>query len=615
MLIQLKRILTLSAICLAFAAPVLAQDSLPAARVVLPWEDFRALYDKGMAPKDKPEPAPRDAVISKAVYTGRVDGESVIFQTRLTVDVLGDKRWVALRLLPTTVALKSAKLGGADASVYLDGGWYTLVTSKKGTITVDLEFAATVWDTSGSQGFAFGLAQSGGTEVAITVPGNDALAVTVAGSQQVVQDQTATSRVIRALLPATGNLSVTWQRKGAEAAAEATVARVYAEHQALIGMAEGLMQCRSLVQYSILHAGVSNLSVSVPEGVTVVDVKGQGIRDWSLSKVGGRNQIDVQLNFEAKGSYTLTVDYETPMPEGSGKVSVPELRVNNVERVKGWVGIDARSSLEIKPLELTGVVTVDVRDLPASILGQTDWPVLFGFKYNKSEYGIPLQVQTHAPVDLLVTLIDQVSATSVITPDGRRMTSVTYAMRNNQAQFLRLKLPDGATPWSTFVAGRSVKPGRAEDGRVLIPLTRSQTSGGELAQFSVELVYVEDGTAPAPGGKAHFAATLPTADVPATGVAWTVYVPRNATIKKKSIDGTLRQVDYFTPIPVPGQVGGRPAQVVQNQANAQYEGEAMAAGVEPVRVSLPLDGTPIYFEKLLVLGDPLEVGFDWQAGK
>ena len=612
---KFKRILALVGLCLSFAAPVYAQDTMPAARVVLPWEDFRELYEKGMAPKDKPEPAPRDAVISKAVYTGKVSDDSVLMQGKLTVDVLGDKRWVAIRLLPTTVALKSARLGGADASVYLDGGWYTLVTNKKGTITVDLEFAATVWDSSGSQGFAFALAPSGGTEVAVTVPGSDALDVKVAGSQQVVQDQTATSRVIHALLPATGNLSVSWQRKSAESAAEATVARVYAEHQALIGLAEGLMQCRSLVQYSILHAGVKKLSVSVPDGVTVVDVSGQGIRDWSLSKVGGRNQIDVELNFEAKGAYTLTVDYEAPLSEGSGQVSVPDLRVNNVERVKGWVGIDARSSVEIKPGSLSGVVPVDVRDLPASILGATDWPVLFGFKYNKADYAIPLQVQAHAPVDLLVTLIDQVSATSVITPDGRRMTSVTYAMRNNQAQFLKLALPAGATPWSTFVAGRSVKPGRADDGRVLIPLTRSKTSGGELAQFSVELVYVEDGVAPEPGGKAHFEAQLPSADVPATGVAWTVYVPRNATLKKKSIEGSMRQVDYFTPIPVPGQVGGQPAQLVNQQANAQYEGEATSAGVEPVRVSLPLDGTPTYFEKLLVMGDPLTVEFDWQAGK
>lgn len=603
------------ALALAFALPLpaLAQDSLPSARVVLPWDDFQRLYERGMAPKDKPEPAPQDVVISRAVYQGRVDGESVVFQARVSVDVLKDKGWIAVRLLPTTVALRQARIGNQDASIYLENGWYTLVTDRRGTINVDLEFAATVWDSSGQQGFAFGLAPSGGTEVAITVPSQDALNVAVANAQQVRQESSAAGRVIKALLPATGNLSVSWQRLAAETAEAALAARVYAEHQALVGVAEGLMSVRSTIQYSILHAGVEKLSVSVPETATILDVRGQGIRDWSVSKKEGRANIDVALNFEAKGAYTLIVDYETRLPEGSGQVTVPELRVNGVERVKGWVGIDARSSLELKPGEGAGVVPVDVRDLPAAILGQTDWPVLFGFKYNKPEYTIPLGIQAHEGVDLLVTLIDQTSATTVLTPDGRRMTQVVYAMRNNQAQFLRLKLPDGAVPWSTFVAGNSVKPGRAEDGRVLIPLMRSQTSGGELAQFSVELVYVEDGAAPDAGGKGKFAATLPQADVPSTGVAWTVYLPREATLKEKSVDGSLRRVDYFTPIPVPGQLGGRPAQVVQAQANAQYDGEAMAQGVQPVRVTLPLDGQPVLFEKLLVLGEPLDVRFDWKA--
>lgn len=596
------------------AAPAYAQE-LPAARVVLPWEDFQELYERGMAPKDKPEAAPQDAVLSRAVYGGRVDGESALLSARLTLDVLKSEGWVAVRLLPTTVALRSAKLGNADAPIYLDEGWYTLVTNRRGTLTLDLEFAATVWDSSGQQGFAFALPPSGGTEVSLSLPGKDALEVKVDGAQQLTEEARGDSRLLRALLPPTGNLSVSWQRKGAEAAAEQAVARVYAEHHALIGVSEGLLQCRSVVNYSILHAGVDELSVSLPEGATVVDVRGQGLRDWGVEKKGGRQLIKVDLNFEAKGAYALAVDYEAPLPEGSGSVTVPDLEVAGVERVKGYVGIDARSSLEIAPGAVQGVTPLDVRELPTAILGQTDWPILYGFKYNKADYSIPLNVRAHQGVDLLVTLIDQTSATTVLTPDGRRMTRVIYAMRNNQAQFLRLSMPEGAIPWSTFVGGRSVKPGRAEDGRMLIPLTRSQTSGGELAQFAVELVYVEEGPATVPGGKTELDAKLPRADVPSTGVAWTVYVPRGGSVKESSIDGTLRRVDYFTAIPVPGQSGGAPAELVMQQANAQFEGEAMAQGVQPVRVSLPLDGTPLYFEKLLVLDEPLELGFQWKAPK
>jgi hypothetical protein len=52
---------------------------------------------------------------------------------------------------------------------------------------------------------------------------------------------------------------------------------------------------------------------------------------------------------------------------------------------------------------------------------------------------------------------------------------------------------------------------------------------------------------------------------------------------------------------------------VQMQAAQTFSGEATAAGVQPVKVSLPIDGYPTYFEKLLVLDEPLEVSFDYKG--
>ena len=140
---------------------------------------------------------------------------------------------------------------------------------------------------------------------------------------------------------------VTWQRAAEEAtqddpAAVAEAPRVYAEHQVLVGVAEGLMQCTSAVHYSILHAGIASLSVDLPTDVTVLDVKGNGLRDWSVEQVGERAVVTAELNYEAKGSYSLYLNYEKQLPEGSVSVTVPDLQVRDVERVKGWVGIDAR---------------------------------------------------------------------------------------------------------------------------------------------------------------------------------------------------------------------------------------------------------------------------------
>ena len=605
--------LLLSALLAAgLATPALAQD-IPDARVVIPWKDFQILYERGQAPDKPPESAPRDFTISRVQYTGEVIDEAAVFTAVFQIEVLKTEGWTAIPLLPTNVALRQARIGRAEAPVYLDDGFYRLITDRSGPLTVELEFAVATFSSSGQQGFSFQMARSGATEVALRVPSENLLEFEVAGAQRTTTTEQGGSRTLKALLPPTGNLSVSWQRAAVEEDNDPVLLepRIYAEHQALVGVAEGLLQCSSTVYYSILQSGVEQLTLDLPEDVTVLDIKGKGIRDWSVRSQRGRSLITVDLNFEAIGAYTLELDYERPLAEGSDEVSVPTLRLPGVERVKGWVGIDARSNLEIDAGAVTDARVVDVRELPAGILGQTDWPVLLGFKYRKSSYAIPLLIQQHEEVDMLVTIIDRAEATTVLTPDGRRMTEVTWSVRNNRAQFLRLDLPDGAIPWSTFVGGRSVKPARAEDGRVMVPLARSQSSGGELSRFAVEMVYVEDGQA-IESASARFDAALPSADVPTTAVAWTIYVPDGAKVRGHSVEGSLRRVDWFTPIEVPTAGSAEANFEVQQQANATFSSDAMAAGVQPVRVSLPIDGEPLYFEKLLVLDDTLNIGFNFK---
>ncbi|MDG1479917.1 MAG: hypothetical protein P8R54_10010 [Myxococcota bacterium] len=590
-----------------------AQD-IPEARVVIPWRDFQTLYERGQAPQDKPPTAPRDYAISRVTYTGEVIGEAAVLKATFQIDVLKSEGWTTVPLLPTNVALREAKLGRTDAPIYLDDGFYRLITDKRGPLTVEVEFAVATFSSSGQQGFSFQMARSGATEVALSVPSEDLLDFEVAGAQRVTTTDRAGSRTMRALLPSTGNLSVSWQRSAADDAVTPSAVsepRIYAEHQALVGVSEGLLQCNSTVYYSILQSGIEQLTVLLPSDVTVLEVEGQGIRDWSMVDQGNRARLTVDLNFEAKGAYTLSLDYERPLAEAASTVEVPIVQLLGVERVKGWVGIDARSNLEIDSGDVADARVVDVRELPAGILGQTDWPVLLGFKYRKASYNIPLSIRQHEEVDMLVTIIDRAEATTVVTPDGRRMTQVTWSVRNNRAQFLRLDLPDGAIPWSTFVGGRAVKPARAEDGRVMVPLARSQSAGGELSRFAVEMVYIEDGE-PSEGGRTTFDGELPIADVPTTAVAWTIYVPDSAKVKKRTIEGSLRQVDWFTPIEVPVAGSIQAIQEVQQAANQTFSTEAMAAGVQPVRVTLPVDGQAMYFEKLLVLDERLNIGFTYK---
>lgn len=612
---RIRSLLLASLVCIGTSSTSVAADDLPTTRVVMPWQDFKTLYDQGQAPKDIPETAPRDFTLSRATYQGVVEEEATVFTASLRVDVLKDKGWVAVPLLPTTVALRQAKLGGRDAAVTIDGAWYKLITDKKGPLNLELEFAVSTFDSQGQAGFAFQLPPSGGTEVVLDIPATEDLDVAVANAQQLTEVQRGEVRRVTALLPAKGNLSVSWQRGTEEApAGEELDARIYAEHHALVGVGEGVLECKSTVNYSILHAGVDQLRVSLPADVTLLDVTGKGLRDWSVTTAGKRQVITAELNYEAEGSYRLGLDYEKGLPEGGGTMQVPDLMVVGAERSKAFVGVDARSNLEVQAGKAENARTIDVRELPAAILGQTKWPVLLGFRMAKEGWTIPLEIRQHEEVDMLVTIVDQLAATAVMTADGRRMTQVTYNMRNNRAQFLRVDLPQGSTPWSTFVAGRAVKPAVDDDGTLLVPLARSQAKGGDLARFAVEIVYVEDGTEPV-NGAGTYEASLPTANVPTTSVAYTVYLPREAKVSKNGFEGTMRRVFWFTPIEVDGVSSEESLRQVRQQAQANMSSGAMGSGVTPVRVNLPIDGQAFYFEKLLVQDDELAVSFPYKKLK
>ncbi len=599
------------AIALATAATAAEPD-----QVTMDLNQFLKMYEETKNRPDKPEDAPRHFAIASARYNGEViieddDAISAVFKSKMRVDVLRDKGWVRVPLLPATVAVQSARISGQEAPLVLENGYYTLVTQKRGPFDVDIEFAVSVNTSKGSSGFAFQLLNSGATEVSLSVPAEDALDFTVANARLQQDKVVGKRRIVEATLPSNGSLSVTWQKEIPEA--EKQEARIYSTVNTLVGIGEGILQAHTVINETILFAGVDQLEFDIPAGMTVLDVKGTGLRDWTVDDEG---RLTALLNFEAEGSYTLTLDLERVIDDAT-EAAVPLVKPIGVERSKGWAGVQSLGNLELGAGKVVGAAPVDVRTLPANIIGITGQPVLLGFKYLAEDAVIPLTISEHDEVDVLVTLLDQATATTMFTAEGRRLTSVQYQVRNNRRQFLRLELPKDAELWSASVAGKSVQPAAGADGKMLIPLVRSQASGGSLAAFGVEVVYVESGAGPDGAGRGAFEARLPVADAPTTYVGWTVYAPWEAKIKEKSKDGSLRAVDFLTHPLGAGEVlevqAASPqfAQSAGNQSNIGNLGQ----GAAPVKVSLPVEGQAVNFEKLLALDEELWVSFTYSKLK
>jgi len=358
-----------------------------------------------------------------------------------------------------------------------------------------------------------------------------------------------------------------------------------------------------LVNFNILHTGVRELKLQVPAGASVLAVSGPNVQDWRVDK----SELAVVLTNEALGGYSLRVSYEAAANE---RTAVPVLRTTGAERETGFVAVVAVANVEIEAGETSGATAIDVRQLPAEMVGMTNQPILLAFRYVEPKFSVQLAIKKHEEVGVLVTIVDASLLTAMQMDDGRRITKAVYTVRNNRNQFLRLQMPTGAEIWSVGVGGNTVSPAKDEKGNLLIPLVRSATSAAELTSFPVEIVYVEAPATAAPEkGKLHV--VLPICAVPVMHVMYSYYLPADGDYTvgwgASGFSGPLRVVPQFAALtsgPTAEAIrvnAEAQAQQMQQQADVRVDAEAKAVGATPIRVRLPLNGKLFKLEKILAL--------------
>jgi hypothetical protein len=600
-------------VALLLSSPAFAQDP---DRVTMRLEDFLRLYEQSARRPPEPGKPPVDATLSDIAWTATVQTDAAgeptaaLLTARVRVDRHGTG-WGSIPLLAQGASLISATLDGKPAPISLRDGWYQLVTNRTGALDLALELALPITTDQGVSAFSMPLVAAGSSTLSLSLPSSGDLDVTVARARVLKDQVIGGRRLIEASFPSQDSLAVRWQRRTASDAAQQQP-RVYASVQTLVGVGDGLLTAQVAIDNTILFAGVDTFRYDLPDGMTVLDVTGAGLREWTIDTKG---DLVVHLAFAAEDHARFNLTLERAIGEGSRAFDAPLLTPLGVERIKGFVGVTASGGLEVAAGDVQGAAPVDVRTLPADVLGMTRQPVLLGYKYLGDAAKLPLQVTQHDAVDVLVTLLDRAEATTMFTIDGRRLTQVRYDVRNNRRQFLRLRLPPGAQLWSAAVAGAAVQPSRGADGTLLLPLVRSADQGGALSAFPVEVVYVDNGDPTPANGAGHFEAQLPIADVPTTWVGWTVYAPEGSKVSPRAFEGSLRPVSWLSRPAAAEEmmVVDAAQQVTRSSADNQLATGGMGSGATPVRVELPLEGVAFSFEKLLVLDETLWVGFDYRG--
>lgn len=578
------------------------------------------------------EPFIGEYAIYQSEYETKIEEDIAFVKGSVELEVFRRTGAVKIPLAASSVGLKEVSLNRRPSVVIREGNKYVLVVTKPGSYKLDLEFFIQVKREreQGPGSFSFDVLPSPISILDVEMQEPE-VEIFVEPSIKLEAERLPKKTLATVILPFTNRVTIRWSKAlPKEVIPEVALEpKIYVETVTLASVGDGVAKCSSSLHYSILQSEVSNLRVSFPEDVGILEVNGNQLRDWKIKTEEGRQILDVYLNYGVKGNYILNLTYERNIGAGSVMAQVPDIHVVGTERERGFVGIEARTNIELAFNKLSGASVIDVKELPQQVWSKARNPLLLAFKYLKYPYSAIIDVTKHEEISVLVAAIDSASYVTLFTEEGKVLTKATYQMRNNVKQFVRLSLPKDASLWSCFVSGKPVKPARDKEGRVLIPLEKSQMLGEALTQFPVEVVYLtKNSKFKILGG---IKLELPKLDIPESELLWSVYLPDRFNYFR--FDGDVEMIkkervrfarELAKRVPAAPQMEDEEAgyykdksirhdrklasrkellsqqQVVMEEQVFDAAWTAQARGVLPIRIDIPTSGRLYRFSKLLV---------------
>jgi competence protein ComGC len=280
--------------------------------------------------------------------------------------------------------------------------------------------------------------------------------------------------------------------------------------------------------YIVQNTEIRELVFEIPKNTMITLVEGPGVYDWKVSGGdgpgsaegvstggginGGGNgknidgggssassaevsaaprELKVMFKNPMRGRIALKTGFETEIFNMKAPVRVPFMRPTGADEYKGFLAIDAAVNAEVNATNEveTNLAAIDEKEIPELPAGYASSSVLFAYKFSKKPDNLYLEIKKHIDIAAIACAIDIASYKTFVTREGYLITSAYYEIRNNNVQFLELKLPAGSEPWSLKVGERLFKPGAGADGLIYIPLLKSPDDGQNFMPFAVSLVY------------------------------------------------------------------------------------------------------------------------------
>ena len=609
----ITRICTISLCCLLAACvsssaranePEFSLPNLESGRIVLPWNELKALLDEldvlkrelnELKPEDDPEAEPPlKYAIVEAHLRGVTEEERVRLTATTTIQVFASG-WTIIPFLPAHIGIESVEIALAEDQSEKSGwiSWtesnedtlpptaqivrgtdgYDIIARGPATFAVDAVFYAPIQVENLVHTLTLTPPAAVINRLELDIPEKGVKIEQMVPAGRVTQTDEQTS--IQTVLNQHDELRLVWKIDKDTGLHRKRTATAHS----LVSVEKSALTVSSTVMLNHLTA-LDQVALLLPADVDILHVTSAMIEGWTTQQSEDAQQSENAQHITLTGEIDrrvpveLTLAYRMTLPELPAQVAIPALAVEGVELFDGFIGVEVLGSLDITPGDTDTNSMIPAKNLPEDLWQASSSPLLHGYEFHANDFSAMLDIKQYQEIQTVVANVDLVECVTHRTLAGKSMSRVRYFVRNNDRQFLTLTLPDNSRIWQAFLDGEPVKPAQKDTGEVLIPMKKSGTQGEELQSFTIEIGYVTEVSKLSLKG--DLVSELPGIDVPMSHLRWTLYVPED--YEYTNFEGPLKQVSEFLP------------------------GSVNLAGVR-ASIDIPMQGKPFLFEKFLMIDE------------
>lgn len=368
----------------ALVVPYGGDDPLTAFRVFLPQETYLKLYSEAHPEEATPAPAPVDAAVAEALYSGSLVEEAGTQTARVKARFLVEsfrKTQVRLALPVGALALKSATLDGQSAPILVENDRPVLLLDRPGRRVLDLEFEVPVNSTGPAGRLTLSLHPTSAARLRFEFPTPD-LEVRLNGATGLFRRVTAEGKTaIEAPVDRGGQVALSWQpkqMKGIDTAlvqVETSVVASFDDSGLLVG--NGFL-------VRVRQGAIPELKLALPEGFSVRQISGADVGGWQL-EAGGAGVLKVFFRRPIDSETRLRIDLFRPLPGGDApaEIVLPELVPQDVSREIGQVAVFASDQFGLRVGDVNGAVQIDAEKFaPTSEVTRPQTPPRLAYRFS-----------------------------------------------------------------------------------------------------------------------------------------------------------------------------------------------------------------------------------------